>query len=323
MSTQGRVYEGVDWFTQALNALRPYIANDEKLRYLYGEMLVNLANLQVTMVSLDEHRHVIEEALSTLEPYGTTHALAWAYQTLADYYYKANQEGSQEALDAMIRATELAESMGGLWNRAHMAQLLGGAYMANGDMVSARKQLERALEIARDHDEAEGYLAFNIHMHVGVLLLRENRYEEAEPYFDVALFLSERAAWVYGISGARNMKAFLAIERGNIKEAKQHMASILHWHQTHARDWQTVGALYGCLAEHLLVLIGEYEYAAEIWAFVHHHPLAFTAARVRSLVLLESMREHLDEATYQAAIERGKSKSLQQMMQEAMAYLSP
>jgi tetratricopeptide (TPR) repeat protein len=208
------------------------------------------------------------------------------------------------------------------YSRAHVAQLLGGAYIAQRDFASARKHLEQAIEIVKAKSESEGYINFNIYMSLADLFFHEGLYEEAQPYLDKALFLAERATWVYGISGARNMKAFIAVKNGKIKEAKQHIASILHWHQTHARDWQTVGALYGCFAEHLLILIGEYEYAAEVWAFVHYHPLAFTAARIRSLQLLEKTREHLDEVTYQAAIERGKSKSLSQVMKEAMAYLS-
>jgi predicted ATPase/DNA-binding CsgD family transcriptional regulator len=321
MSTQGRTFEAVDWFVNALNVLRPSIADDEKLRFLYGKMLVHLSNIQVTLVSLDEHRRTIDEALSILEPFGATYPLVWAYQSLADYYYKLYQDTSKEAAQAMFKASQYAEAMNDIESRAHIAQLLGGAYIAQGDFASARKHLEQALELVKTESETEGYINFNIYMSLADLFFHEGLYEDAEPYLDKALFLAERATWVYGISGARNMKAFIAVQRGNLQEARQHIASILHWHQTHARDWQTVGALYGCFAEHLLILIGEYEYAAEVWAFVHHHPLAFTAARIRSLQLLESTREYIDEASYQAAIERGKSKSLSQMLKEAMAYL--
>jgi predicted ATPase/DNA-binding CsgD family transcriptional regulator len=323
MSTMGRTFEAVEWFTNGLNVLRPYIDGDEKLRLLYGKMLVVLSNVQVTVVSLEEYKQTVDEAIAILEPFGASYALSWAYESLADYYFKLNHETSEEAAAAMVKASEYAEkAVSDYYSRAQVAMILGGAYMAQRDYAAARRELEHAVELIRSNKGDEGHTSFSIYIHLAQLLFGYEDYEEASAYLDKALFLAERATWVYGISGARNLKALIAIKRGNIQEAKQHIASILHWHQTHARDWQTVGALYGCLGEHLLILIGEYEYAAEVWAFVHYHPLAFNTARNHSLELLESTREHLDEATYRAAIERGRSKNLAQMMREAMAYLS-
>ena len=154
------------------------------------------------------------------------------------------------------------------------------------------------------------------------LLSHDGRYDEAARYLIRLVDQLVDFKWVYYELDVRRALSDVYLLQGELTKAKEQQIAVIRLHQAHARDWQMLGALLGSFARRFLMEIGEFQYAAEILAFVHHHPVAPKKYVVHTARLLDEVRDKLDPSADAAAIERGKQMKLAQVVEDALAYLS-
>jgi tetratricopeptide (TPR) repeat protein len=320
MSVRGRNFEATELFDAAINALRPQLQSYPQGIEIYSELSLHIIQLEHSLIDYEESQRQAQELVDLLEPLGETEMLADAYVMLIETTHWS-EENKQELENLLAKARKIYQDFDSHWKQANLLYFLAAVYYYSGSQELGWKTLDEAFAFAEKHNLTD-YLRVNMQQRVVQMYIDAEKYDEAEAYLDEALFILERAEWVYGIADLRRMKLNIALARNDLEEGKRQCAAIIRWHQTHAKDWQMLGTLWGSYARWFLMQIGEDERAVEIFSFVLNHPISVQSSIYGARFCLDELEQRMDEDVYEAAFERGKQLSLKQIVADAMAFLT-
>ena len=323
LNVHGRNEEVTTLLQNAIECIQGKMENQPKLKRLYVDMLLDITFIKHTHYHSDEAMKRSENAIALLEPlgYSDEFMLALVFPCHYCFWHPQNFERLQSNLQKALDLSQANDDV--LW-QAHILYHMAYNYYRHGEQEVAWQCLQTAENFVANLPSQT--LPNNqrqiIFEHITSIYLDKKMYAQAEKWIDEQLFLTERVEWVYGISIARGYKVQIALAQHNIAEAKKQTAAIIHWHQTHARDWQMLGALWDRYANNLLMEIGEDERAVEILSFVYHHPVAVKPSLDGSKECLDKLYERMDVEIFNVAYERGKQMKLRQVVADAMAFLT-
>lgn len=320
MSVRGRSFEAIEIFQEAIDALKPQMNEYPDGLEIYSQFVLHRIQLQHGLVAYEECQRHAQEIVELLEPFGESDSLADAYMILIETTHW-NETNRDFIASCFENAQKIYQSLDLILEQAGLLYFLTTFHYFAGEHDFAKETLDRAIAYSEQHNLTD-QMRVNKQQSVVEMYVHAEMYDEAEQYLDEALFILERAEWVYGIADARRMKLQIALGRDDIEEAKRQAASIISWHQSHGHDWQMLGALWGVYARYILMEIGEDERAAEILSFVINHPISVQSSLQGANYHLDKLRERMDKDTYEAAFERGKELELRQVVKDAMVFLA-
>lgn len=312
----GYSFECVALFEPAIEQLRQSSQENHNLHLLLGRMLLLQSDLKLGIDSEEAVLRDSEEAIAILEKEAPSRWLFAAY----DVRFHLKQNHRNTHIDQLH-----AEKMLDVAKKIKLHAPVPWAYyrlwtiqQQAGNEDSSKETLKKSYELWSEYKNANPYDSHNANSFIP-MLLQLKKYDEAKPLIVEQIAKTERIEWVYGISIARSNMMQLALETNKIDLYKQQVASILSWHKKCARDWQTLGALADAHVRSLRHF-EKYEKVVEVCSFVIHHPVVVNKAVNIAEYHLENMQQYLDEQTMSDAYERGKTRTLNDMVDEALAY---
>jgi transcriptional regulator with XRE-family HTH domain len=177
---------------------------------IQAEAYVVLADLQVQRGHLPLARDAAERAVDLAEKGGNTKALAWGWLVNGRVLFLAERYG--DARDAFLEARRQVAISEDARHLTHIEGNVGMCLVADGELDEAREWIERAVNLARKHEQPA--LEASWLVEAGKIALRQERLDDADDLARSALGIARsrdhhltifRAEWLrHGIALLRN-----------------------------------------------------------------------------------------------------------------------
>ncbi|GAB4519537.1 MAG: BTAD domain-containing putative transcriptional regulator [Anaerolineae bacterium] len=320
MGKSGRGDEAIVFFTDALEALKP-LRGEPEAEHIYGHLMLQTAYLYIGIDAV-KFIQLILEGIDILKQVNAVDEMIWGLILLVEHrYLPVEAYWPRPPAEILQEAYQLALQTGDIYYQGIALAVEAEMCIETGHKDKALTLLEAA--IARWQQGANlPTPQFQLHSRAGYIYHELRLYDEALAHYEQALIMAETTEYLYSVAHIRTMIGRIYVARGEVEAARKQIASVLHWHQRIARDWQILGALYGAVAEHLLIPTGELEQAVEILSFVHHHPLVVRDMRESTRFLMGTLEPQLSPEVYRAAVARGKQLELHQLVNELLRQFS-
>lgn len=319
-SMWGYSFECVELLDVAIARLEIIEPEQPALRKLRGKLLCWRGTLKTGISDVESTQKDLDEAVAILEQEQASLDLLHAY--MAKFLIRHIEHDYQLHKPIAEKMIKLALQL------KHYEFVIVGyfALWQHEEYVNDSANYQASLEYVYriwEGNKTDNRIRSNTWARNGIIMMlrRLDKEEEAIFLIEENIFLAERAEWIYGISISRGQMIEIDFQAGRMQEVRNHILATLQWHQTHARDWQMLGALQGVHAQ-TLFYFEHYEQATEIYSYVLNHPVTVTDARNEARSIVKKLLEILDENTFNSAWERGKKRILKDVVDEAMAYWS-
>jgi tetratricopeptide (TPR) repeat protein len=257
-----------------------------------------------------EAQRLGEQAIALRERIGVHKYRAYGLRFLAQILwtkgdYRRAEEVAEEALQI---GQSLGDRISVAWTHAALGQILA----ALGRSTQARHHFQQSLKIAQ---ETGSHVALTESLNgLGALELRLGRVAEARRLYgeSLASFDQPGMAPANFLASALIGLGHVAYHLRDLGQARQHFQEAL---RTPGRAaWETMNAIAG-MAQ-VIAAEGDTTRAVELLAFVAQHPFTSHATRERAEQLLAELKAELPAEAFTAAIGRGRSRELDEVVAE-------
>ncbi len=312
----------VDLLQLVIDRIQVLMQDKPELRRLYIYFSVERSDF-LSYVSGDKDNKIkahFQEMIDLAEAHGYDEEMVRACCAMATPLVWTS-EYSEKIEDYLTKALRVSEANNDKEWKIWILVLLASNSFNTGDRETAWQYLQQ-VEILKKSYQLNYFFNIWTQLILVDVYIEAEKYAEAEDILDSAIERVERSEHIYAISMCRNYKAQIAFKRNDISEAKKQIAAIIHWHRLLAHDWQILGTLWGNYVAWFLIQVGEDEQAVEVASFVLHHPHAVQLHRDGSEKSLATLYRRMDENVFNEAFERGKDMKLDDVVTNAIAFLT-
>jgi predicted ATPase/DNA-binding CsgD family transcriptional regulator len=324
-----RFHEMVTLFGQAVTALRPLAETPEADPRL-GLLLALYAWPHVGIGQPQDGLRLVQEGLALLEAGGNTEDVLlglMALQLITEYLYLpvASWRASKRTI-ALARATghgwALARAIFPLVNETiwFSEQPKVSPARRMEILTAAKASGEEALRLAEECGDywlqasISGFLLASVYRAL-------KQYPEALRWHRRGLELFELVGQSWGIGAIYRLIGFIWLKLKDYPATlRDYKASL----RIFAENGQTHEQLFNLrYISEALICQSDFQRAAELLAFVAHHPGSLNPARQLSLKLLAELEAELPPEQYQAALEKWRAATLETVVADVLAENAP
>jgi predicted ATPase len=315
--------------------------------------LNQLGILAQMMGDLPKARQYYRESLALRRRTGDLHGTAMSLNNLGGVAYRIG--AYEEARKRVCRGLALCRRIGDRFGSARALNMLGAVADALGEYENARKYYEESLAICHEIEHKQGMAhALN---NLGEIAYARANYPEARQFYDQSLALNREMGDLHGIALSLDNLGRVAWRLGDCTEAKRKLRESLtifreiddHWGLADAlanlgRAYESTGesqrawdsfrqALRIAMSIEatplaLDILLGvaglratgrEPLPAVELLSLLLHHPATEQVTRDAAERLLAELAAHLPSPAVASAIDRGKRRSLAEVVEDIVA----
>jgi tetratricopeptide (TPR) repeat protein len=215
-----------------------------------------------------------------------------------------------EAFVHLEESLTIRQAIGDQWGIASTLGSLSENARANGDYDAAERYAEEGLTLYQQIDVKEG-ISTLLYM-LGSTDFARGRLEQAQARFDESLKVAQDIGAVEEVSAAHLQLSLVAVRQGNQASAEQHLSEAIQIAKSLSKP-QKANVLYG------MVVLAQRHRAADAaaWsALLELLPEVKHENRRALADLRPTLEASLGIQAYAAAVERGKTRDLDEVLQE-------
>jgi serine/threonine protein kinase/tetratricopeptide (TPR) repeat protein len=199
----------------------------------------------------------------------------------------------------------------------HYAALGGEQVLRNGSYKEATVFLKRALEIMPTQLDGEQVKRrANLTRSLGLAYQGLNNNPQAKQIFTESLQLYEEADYKWGMASALSDLGHVCYATQDYEESYRHFRNAIETAMNARAQKVALGAVVGIAK--LMAAARRYEWAIELSALVKEHVAVDQPTALRAEEVLKQLKSAVDASAYQAALAKGKEKTLREAVDELL-----
>jgi predicted ATPase/DNA-binding NarL/FixJ family response regulator len=313
IDVRDRFFEGCELFEQALEVVtEPTSAR--------GCLLTGLGYIYAALNRLDEAEAVAREGLSVLEGSGLEDEILFAYFSLTKVLYYTPRD--QEMIDIARQGIALAKACHNRWSVGVLSPWLGIGLMrldADGDWQEALQVGQEAWTIL--NEAGEQYFTHVVSDVFSNVAARADNLLEVRHWQQTRLQIAEMNNKRWIVATAHRNLGDVEYKLGNLKAAQHHWRTSLFIYSELNITWLIFSIIHRFTS--MFIQQNDLERVIEINALITGHKDANQFAKEHAEKELEELKLLVDEANYAAAVKRGESLDLYDVVDGLLQEFDP